>query len=1083
MKRAFFLISLSACLMSCASTSGFDDPDVQMRECLDGAEIYYCSMTTRCGHGFCLEDTVDHCGDALIKCKGNAICEEGLCVCESFSLIGNRTKEICSATCCPSGCVDVQSDPHNCGECGHSCEDGQICVAGQCSGECPSYMKSCPPDRCVDIKTDPNNCGGCGIVCPRGAELLHYEISQCDNGQCVPICDSAWNDADHNILNGCEASPYGICGNGIVEPGEKCDGTKLNDQTCATQVGEGSKGTLRCSADCLSFVTTGCTSPNLCGNGRIDSNETCDGAQLAGATCESFVGKGSAGVVKCNAQCNGYDLSACTKPETCGNGYRDAHEVCDGQLSAAITCEKIVGKGSTGRIKCAANCAGYDISECTAAAECGNLRRETAEACDGGDFGGATCATSVGAGSMGTLICTPQCEIDTSRCSKPSTCGNNRADGNDVCDGADLKGKSCASVVGPGSTGSLKCRDNCSGYDISGCSKPATCDGNQIDQGEICDGLHLNDKTCASVVGLGSTGTLKCKSNCAGYETTSCTQPTACGNGKIDSGETCDGTNVGGRTCAQLVGEGSVGTPRCSSDCRSHDLSGCSAPKHCGNGVLDTALGEVCDGSNLNGKSCATEAGQGSTGSLKCSNDCFYFDMSGCKSPARCGDGIIQNDEKCDMTNLAKRTCESELGPGAIGTLRCNATCNGFDTSGCIVNTCGNGSLEKSETCDGALLNGWTCDKQVGTGSTGTPKCNATCSGYENGSCTPASTCGNGKLNPGEDCDNTSFRNNITNCKTYNSTLYASGKLACTNTCTIDTSGCVKAATAKCGNNTIEAGEICDGTNFGGKSCVSELGIQSASGILQCTNDCKTIDTSYCEFCGDKKLQANEECDGSSWRYNSCVAYNPQLYSGGTLSCNSATCKLNTTACTLKNVNVECEGDEVRCTGTSPIRLQACLDGAWETMEECAGQLPICSENNVSCIPTPWCNVQKIGIENGKWKGYSRILLPASVPEPEIYLACTQNINLPLEYWANNFMILTEKNTQCHDCGNNIEFMTSEDFDFYAGTWYCTFIAQFQINNITRDFACLPIQNGASEPIQVTSTTTMTPQTTWIVNN
>ena len=80
-------------------------------------------------------------------------------------------------------------------------------------------------------------------------------------------------------------------------------------------------------------------------------------------------------------------------------------------------------------------------------------------------------------------------------------------------------------------------------------------------------------------------------------------------------------------------------------------------------------------------------------------------------------------------------------------------------------------------------------------------------------------------------------------------------------------------------------------------------------------------------------------------------------------------------------------------------------------------------------------------------------------------------------------MILTEKNTQCHDCGNNIEFMTSEDFDFYAGTWYCTFIAQFQINNITRDFACLPIQNGASEPIQVTSTTTMTPQTTWIVNN
>ena len=46
-----------------------------------------------------------------------------------------------------------------------------------------------------------------------------------------------------------------------------------------------------------------------------------------------------------------------------------------------------------------------------------------------------------------------------------------------------------------------------------------------------------------------------------------------CGNGVIDNGETCDGTNLGGATCQSLEGKG--GTLRCGSDCQ-YDISMCT---------------------------------------------------------------------------------------------------------------------------------------------------------------------------------------------------------------------------------------------------------------------------------------------------------------------------------------------------------------------------------------------------------------------------------------------------------------------------------------------------------------------------
>ncbi len=48
-----------------------------------------------------------------------------------------------------------------------------------------------------------------------------------------------------------------VCGNGVIEPPEVCDGANLGGETCESQ-GFPNGGTLACAANCLSFDTSGC---------------------------------------------------------------------------------------------------------------------------------------------------------------------------------------------------------------------------------------------------------------------------------------------------------------------------------------------------------------------------------------------------------------------------------------------------------------------------------------------------------------------------------------------------------------------------------------------------------------------------------------------------------------------------------------------------------------------------------------------------------------------------------------------------------------------------------------------------------
>lgn len=100
--------------------------------------------------------------------------------------------------------------------------------------------------------------------------------------------------------------PDADCGNGIVESGESCDGSDLAGETCSSRGYNG--GVLSCLSSCM-FDLSQCFS-STCGNGTINtsSNEVCDSTDLGGETCESL-GYDS-GVLSCGSDCQ-FDISLC----------------------------------------------------------------------------------------------------------------------------------------------------------------------------------------------------------------------------------------------------------------------------------------------------------------------------------------------------------------------------------------------------------------------------------------------------------------------------------------------------------------------------------------------------------------------------------------------------------------------------------------------------------------------------------------------------------------------------------------------------------------------------------------------------
>lgn len=273
----------------------------------------------------------------------------------------------------------------------------------------------------------------------------------------------------------------------------------------------------------------------------------------------------------------------------------------------------------------------------------------------------------------------------------------------------------------------------------------------------------------------------------------------------------------------------------------------------CGNGIIETTNPLYCDGgvTRPGGQACTLLPVGGRGGEEcddgndinedACNNACLWNPVPSVSAGGTCGNGVVNLGEDCDFGRVCQGALAegSPLSPGddctsaqaaaqcaadgglcaTVAVRGCSPTCRylGSQAGG---STCGNGDLGEGEDCDDG-------NRANGDG------CSAACL-HEGSTREIYASCGNGQLEPGEACE-----------------ITASGWPAGCNTSTclnIGTQPCTESGQALCcGNGTRDPGEDCDD---GSDGC-SPICLLKGSSAGYATPS----------FCGDGVIGIGEQCE------------------------------------------------------------------------------------------------------------------------------------------------------------------------------------------------------------------------------
>lgn len=590
--------------------------------------------------------------------------------------------------------------------------------------------------------------------------------------------------------------------------------------------------------------------PPSCGNGYIDPGEQCDGSNLVqgsyftgfnlnGASCTTQGFTG--GTLLCSG-CQ-YDTQACTTSSCTEWWVCDYWSSCSANGTITRTC--------TDKHYCGtANSEPIESGTCLlTSSTCGNgIVEDLREQCDGNDLDMKTCTTLGQGYTGGTLACSPStCQFDTSACT--TTCVENWSCTNwSSCNPTyNTTARSIQYSQNRSCTDANSCVAKANKPPIEQSCTPTTgqCGDGILQSGEQCDGALLGGATCTTI-GKGFTGgTLACIPTTCQFVTSACTPTSACvEQWSCGAWSACFIATVGGAPTS-IQRRSCTDINNCGTTVYKpqETVSCASFPSSvCSNNVVEP--GEQCDGTNLTGQSCVTKGYTG--GTLGCSK--CQFVTSACTPTLSCVEQWSCGTWSSCTNGVTRRSCTDA---NSCGTVKSKPQIE----QSCTQAQCNDGFLQSNEACDGTNLGGKTCST-LGKGYTGGMlSCSPTTCQLDTTNClAPQLNCGNGSLQIGEQCDGMNLRG--ATCTSLG-TGFSGGTLSCTSSCQLDTSKCtfpastitppgtnaITPGTQVCGNNIIEGSEFCDGTDVRGLSCIE---FKFMGGNLRCASDCKHFDPASC---------------------------------------------------------------------------------------------------------------------------------------------------------------------------------------------------------------------------------------------
>ncbi|MCK9357922.1 MAG: DUF4215 domain-containing protein, partial [Dehalococcoidia bacterium] len=401
-------------LSVCSSVCG-DGMKMGSEQCDDGNKVSGDGCSPSCqveskwsctGTGgvlsFCCYQTAS-CGD------GKRACDEA---CEDGNIVAG---DGCSSTCaiergweCLPGtyCQVIAADGIRAGD--EQCDDGNLAAGDGCSYGVVENRTFC------DVTTEPSACtpyGNCGNGVVNAGE-------ECDDGGNVAGdgCSMLCMQEPGYACTGAPSRCAGVCGDAYVISPEVCDdgnATAGDGCTTACTVESG----YRCSG--TGSTAACCFIASSCGDGKVSctAEECDDGGKIPGDGCSATC------AIESGYHCSGFPLSSCAS--ICGDGILTGTEACDdGNASAGDGCNDlcVVEQGWV--------CYGAGPLSCHTV--CGDgMRVPGKEDCDSG----ITCAN--GTACPTTCICSSGTVSSTSSVSSSTSsgihCGNNIIESGEQC--------------------------------------------------------------------------------------------------------------------------------------------------------------------------------------------------------------------------------------------------------------------------------------------------------------------------------------------------------------------------------------------------------------------------------------------------------------------------------------------------------------------------------------------------------------------------------------------------------------------------------------------------------------------------